>query len=173
MDHAEGKYTSFMVASCGDLFDGYGHSRPGVWLGDDQPQAEGVSSQGGRGDALLRRMPQNLTWPSVIDHSSYAHFASLLWISFTFVITYCINFISPSSAMGGKASCCSYGGGKAKRRFSECLVFRWPLLSVNMSVCLSVCLSVRLSVWLWTWYLVESVDRFGPNLPPLISCSIT
>ena len=36
---------------------GYGHGGPGVCLGDCQTEAEGVTSQGGRGDALLRRMP--------------------------------------------------------------------------------------------------------------------
>ena len=34
---------------------------PGVCLGDGQTKAEGVPSQGGRGDALLRRMPPYLT----------------------------------------------------------------------------------------------------------------
>ena len=34
---------------------------PGVCLGYGQTEAEGVPSQGGRGDALLRRMPPDLT----------------------------------------------------------------------------------------------------------------
>ena len=45
----------------GLLSEGYGHGGLGVCLGDGQTEAEGVPSQGGRGDALLRRMPPNLT----------------------------------------------------------------------------------------------------------------
>ena len=37
--------------------EGYGHGGPGVCLGDGQTEAEEVPSQGGRGDALFRRMP--------------------------------------------------------------------------------------------------------------------
>ena len=55
---AEGAPTRFMVASGGVLPEGYGH---GGCLGDGQTEAEGVLSQGGRGDALLRRMPPYLT----------------------------------------------------------------------------------------------------------------
>ena len=50
----------------------YGHGETGVCLGDGQTEAEGVLSQGGRGDALLQRMPPpipdlNLTfWKSWI-----------------------------------------------------------------------------------------------------------
>ena len=54
VDHAEGAPTRFMVALGGVLSEGYGH---GVCLGDGQTEAEGVTSQGGRGDALLRRIP--------------------------------------------------------------------------------------------------------------------
>ena len=50
-----------MVASGGVLSEGYGHGGPGVCLGDGQTEDEGVPSQGGRGDALLRRMPPYLT----------------------------------------------------------------------------------------------------------------
>ena len=46
----------------GGLSEGYGHGGPGVCLGDGQTEAEGVPSQGGRGDALLRRMSPYLTW---------------------------------------------------------------------------------------------------------------
>ena len=49
-----------MVASGGVLSEGYGHGGPGVCLGDGQTEAEGVPSQGGRGDALLRSMPPYL-----------------------------------------------------------------------------------------------------------------
>ena len=35
--------------------------KDGVSLGDGQTEAEGVPSQGGRGDALLRRMARYLT----------------------------------------------------------------------------------------------------------------
>ena len=56
LDHAEGASTRFMVASGGVLSEGYGHGGPGVCLGDGQTEAEG-----GRGDALLRRMPPYLT----------------------------------------------------------------------------------------------------------------
>ena len=45
--------TRFMVASGRELSEGYGHGGPGVCLGDGQTEAEGVPSQGGRGDALL------------------------------------------------------------------------------------------------------------------------
>ena len=51
----------FMVAFGGALSEGYGHGGPGVCLGDGQMEAEGLPSQGGRGDALLRRMPQYVT----------------------------------------------------------------------------------------------------------------
>ena len=37
------------------------HGGPGACLGDGQTEAEGVPSRGGRGDALLRRMPPYLT----------------------------------------------------------------------------------------------------------------
>ena len=50
-----------MVASGGVLSEGYGHVGPGVCLGDGQTEAEGVPSQGGWGDALLRRIPSYLT----------------------------------------------------------------------------------------------------------------
>ena len=61
LDHAERASTRFMVASGGVLSEGYGHGGPGVCLGDGQTEAEGVPSQGGRDDALLRRMPPYLT----------------------------------------------------------------------------------------------------------------
>ena len=38
------------------LSEGYGHGGPGVRLDDGQTEAEGVPPQGGRGDALFRRM---------------------------------------------------------------------------------------------------------------------
>ena len=50
-----------MVASGEVLSEGYGHGGLGVCRGDGQTEAEGVSSQGGRGDALLRRMPAYMT----------------------------------------------------------------------------------------------------------------
>ena len=56
-----GVSTGFMVASGGVLSEGYGHGGPGGCLDDGQTEAEGVPSQGGRGDALLRRMPPYLT----------------------------------------------------------------------------------------------------------------
>ena len=59
--HDEGPPTRFMVVSGGVLSEAYGHDGPGVFLGDGQTEAEGVPSQGGRGDALLRRMPPYLT----------------------------------------------------------------------------------------------------------------
>ena len=40
---------------------GYGHGGRGVCLGDGQTEDEGVPSQDGRGDALLRRMSPYLT----------------------------------------------------------------------------------------------------------------
>ena len=59
--HVEGAPTRFMVASDGVLSEGNGHGGPGVCLGDGKTEAEGVPSQGGRGDALLRRMSPYLT----------------------------------------------------------------------------------------------------------------
>ena len=50
-----GAPTRFMVASGEVLSEGYGHGEAGVCLGDGQTEA-GVPSQGGPGDALLRRM---------------------------------------------------------------------------------------------------------------------
>ena len=50
-----------LIASVGVLSEGYGDGGPGVCLGDGQTEDEGVPSQGGRGDALLRRMNQHLT----------------------------------------------------------------------------------------------------------------
>ena len=61
LDHAEWASTGFMVASGGVLSEGYGHGGRGVCVSDGQTEAEGVSSQGGRGDALLQRMPPYLT----------------------------------------------------------------------------------------------------------------
>ena len=62
LDHAEGASTGFMDASGRVLSEGYGHDGPGVFcLGDGQTEAEGVPSQGGRGDALLRCMSPHLT----------------------------------------------------------------------------------------------------------------
>ena len=57
--------TRFMDASGGVLSEGYGHGGPGVCQGDGQKEAEGVPSQGGRGDALPRRMPSHLTLPDL------------------------------------------------------------------------------------------------------------
>ena len=81
LDHAEVASTGFMDASGGVLPEGYGHGAwrlPGRWpggglsedtgmaglvcLGDGQTEAEGVPSQNGRGDALLRRMPLYMTF---------------------------------------------------------------------------------------------------------------
>ena len=53
--------TGFVFASGEVLSEGYGHGGPGVCLGDGQAEAERLPSQGGRGDALLRRMPPYLT----------------------------------------------------------------------------------------------------------------
>ena len=39
LDHAEGAFTSFMVASGGILSEEYGHDGPGVCLGDGQTEA--------------------------------------------------------------------------------------------------------------------------------------
>ena len=65
------------------LSEGYAHDGPGVCLGDGQTEDEGVPSQGGRGDALLRRMPPYLTWPGVCLYtkgfiSSYSHLFDIL-----------------------------------------------------------------------------------------------
>ena len=45
------------------LSEGYERGGPGVSLNDERTEAEGVPSQGGRGDALLRCMSPYLTWP--------------------------------------------------------------------------------------------------------------
>ena len=50
-----------MIASGVVLSEGYGHDGPGVCLGDGQMEAEGVPSQGERGDALHRRIAPYLT----------------------------------------------------------------------------------------------------------------
>ena len=63
LDHTERASTRFTVASGGVLSEGYGYDGPGVCLGDGQTEDEGVPSQGGRGDALLRRMSPYLTRP--------------------------------------------------------------------------------------------------------------
>ena len=55
LDHADWASTGLTFESDGVLSEGYGHGGPGVCLGDGQTEAEGVPSQGGRGDALLRR----------------------------------------------------------------------------------------------------------------------
>ena len=55
------RYEFVMVASDGFPSEEYGHGGPVVCLGDGQTEAERVPSQDGRGDALLRRMPPNLT----------------------------------------------------------------------------------------------------------------
>ena len=57
LDHAQGASICFMVASDGVLPEGYGYDGPGVCLGNGRTRAEGVPSQCGRGDTLLRRMP--------------------------------------------------------------------------------------------------------------------
>ena len=61
LDHGEGASTGFVFASGGVLSEEYGHDGFGVCLGDGQTEAEGVPSQGGRDDALLRRTPPHLT----------------------------------------------------------------------------------------------------------------
>ena len=63
--------TRFMVASVGVPTGGYGHGGPGACVGDCQTEAEGVSSQGGRGDASLLRMPPYLTWPGRLAMRSH------------------------------------------------------------------------------------------------------
>ena len=60
-------FIGFMIASCEVLSKEYEHGGPGVCLGDGLTDAEGVSSQDGRGDALLRRQPPYLTWQSYIE----------------------------------------------------------------------------------------------------------
>ena len=60
-NHAERAATGFMAASVAVQSEGYGHGGLGVCLGDGQTEAEGVPSQGGRGDGLLRRMSPYLT----------------------------------------------------------------------------------------------------------------
>ena len=57
LDHAEGASTGFKVASGEDLSNGYEHGGLGLCLGDGETEAQGVPSQGGRGDVLLWRTP--------------------------------------------------------------------------------------------------------------------
>ena len=56
LDHAEGPPKCFVISTGGCLSEGNGHDEPGVCLGDGKTEAEGVPSQGGGGDALLRRV---------------------------------------------------------------------------------------------------------------------
>ena len=49
------------VVTSGRLSEGYGHDGPSVCLGDGQTEAEGIPSEGGRGDALVRGMFPHLT----------------------------------------------------------------------------------------------------------------
>ena len=56
LDHAEGEPACFAIASS---FEVYAHVGPGVCLSNGRTEAEGVPSQGGRGDTLLRRMPHS------------------------------------------------------------------------------------------------------------------
>ena len=51
--------------SRGVLSEEYGHGGPGVCLGDGQTEAEGLPPQGGRGNALLRRIRLYLTSPVI------------------------------------------------------------------------------------------------------------
>ena len=53
-DHVGGSLACFVVASGGGLSEGYGPGGLGVCLVHGRTEAEGVPSQGGRGDALLR-----------------------------------------------------------------------------------------------------------------------
>ena len=57
LDHAEKPAAFFVATSGGVLSEGYGRGAPGVCLGDGQTEAGGLPPQGGRGDALPRRMP--------------------------------------------------------------------------------------------------------------------
>ena len=66
LGHAEGASPSLMVASGEAPSEVYGHGGPGVSLGDGQTGAEGVPSQGGRGDSLLRRMSPHLLYSPVV-----------------------------------------------------------------------------------------------------------
>ena len=61
LNHAEWLAIFIVAASVGVLSEGHEHDGLGVCLGDGQMEIEGVPSQGGRGDALLRRMPPYLT----------------------------------------------------------------------------------------------------------------
>ena len=66
-----GASTGFIVASGGVLSEGYGHDGHGVCLGVGHTEDEGVPCQGGRGDALLRRMPPHLTCPVYRENSKH------------------------------------------------------------------------------------------------------
>ena len=61
LNYAEAPTTCFVFASVGVLSEGYGHGGSVVCLGDGQTEAEGVPSQGGRGDALHGLMHLDLT----------------------------------------------------------------------------------------------------------------
>ena len=61
LNHAEEPPACFAFVSDGDSIQGNGRGGPGVFLGVDQTEDEGVPSQGGRGDALLRRMSTSTT----------------------------------------------------------------------------------------------------------------
>ena len=72
----EGRPRAFVVKSSGVLSEGYGRDGPGVCLSDGQTEAEGIPSQGGRGDALLRYTPTHLTWPNISLYN--VHFSKSL-----------------------------------------------------------------------------------------------
>ena len=61
-NHAEESIACFVVASKERLSEKYVRGGPCVCLGDGQTEAEGVASQGGRGGALHRRKPPQMTW---------------------------------------------------------------------------------------------------------------
>ena len=62
-DHAKSASTGFMIASCGVLRN-MGITGLTFCLFDGQTEAEGVLSQGGTGDALLRHIPLYLPLPT-------------------------------------------------------------------------------------------------------------
>ena len=65
------------------LSEGYGHDGPGFCLGKGRTEAEGVPSQGGRGDTLLRRKPPNLTY--ILKHTFLEHDLSCKVSSITYL----------------------------------------------------------------------------------------
>ena len=66
-------------------------------MGDGQTEAEGVPSQGGRGDALLRRMPPYLTSPDAFSLSAVVYITREYSVGFEVVTVSEVNAAAAGS----------------------------------------------------------------------------